>query len=116
MEEKKSDGKYVASLVLGICSLSFGALILPIIGLVLSVKSRNELKERNETNGMVTAGLVLNIIGLIKGVFATLAIIFWIFIVILSIIADSSATTTTTKTKTKTHTPSYKSSSYYSYY
>ena len=115
MEKKKSNGKHVASLVLGICSLSFGTILLHIIGLVLSVKSRNELKERNETNGMVTAGLVLNIIGLIKGVFATLAIIFWIFIVILSIIADSSAATTTTKTKTKT--PSYKSSSsYYSYY
>ena len=112
MEENKTDGKYIASLVLGICSLSFGMLIIPIIGLVLSIKSKKELAAKNETNGMVTAGLVLNIVGLIKGICTLIGIIFWIFIVIISIISETS--TTSSSYSTKKPSSSY-SSSYYSY-
>ena len=113
MEKKKSNGKHVASLVLGICSLSFGTILLPIIGLVLSVKSRNELKEQNESNEMVTAGLVLNIIGLVKGALTLIGIMFWIMFVMFAIIADSSTTSYTYDRPTTHHGPS---SSYYSYY
>lgn len=76
-QANKTEGIYIASLVLGICSFLLGAI--PFIGLVLSTvslviwnKAKNELKEKNETNGMVTAGLVLSIIGLIAGIFMTI--------------------------------------------
>ena len=114
MTENKTNGKYIASFVLGICSISFGTFIIPIIGLILSIKSRNELKEKNETSGLVTAGLVLNIIGLVKGVLTFIGLIFWIFIIFISMISESSSSYSSSSTK-KT-TPSYKSSSYYSYY
>ena len=76
-QANKTEGIYIASLVLGICSFLLGAI--PFIGLILSIvslviwnKAKNELKEKNETNGMVTAGLVLSIIGLIAGIFMTI--------------------------------------------
>lgn len=76
-QANKTEGIYIASLVLGICSFLLGAI--PFIGLILSIvslviwnKAKNELKEKNETNGMVTAGLVLSIIGLIVGIFMTI--------------------------------------------
>lgn len=76
-QNNKTEGIYIASLVLGICSFLFGAvpfigLILSIISLVIWNKAKNELKEKNETNGMVTAGLVLSIIGLLAGIFMTI--------------------------------------------
>lgn len=65
MEEKKSNGFAIASLVLGIVSLVFNffalqvfGLILGIVGIVLGVIA----KKKNPT-GMATAGLVLSIIG-----------------------------------------------------
>ena len=76
-QANKTEGIYIASLVLGICSFLLGAI--PFIGLILSIvslviwnKAKNELKEKKETNGMVTAGLVLIIIGLIVGIFMTI--------------------------------------------
>lgn len=76
-QANKTEGIYIASLVLGICSFLLGAI--PFIGLILSIvslviwnKAKNELKEKKETNGMVTAGLVLSIIGLIVGIFMTI--------------------------------------------
>lgn len=76
-QNNKTEGIYIASLVLGICSFLFGAvpfigLILSIISLVIWNKAKKNLSERNETNGMVTAGLVLSIIGLLAGIFMTI--------------------------------------------
>lgn len=64
MEEKKSNGYAIASLVLGIVSIVFSfflqwlGLIIGIVGIVLAVVA----KKKNPT-GMATAGLVLSIIG-----------------------------------------------------
>ena len=68
MEEKKSNGFAVASLVLGIVAIVFSfiglsipfGLIIGIVGIVLGVVA----KKKNPT-GMATAGLVLSIIGTI---------------------------------------------------
>ena len=66
MEEKKSNGLAVASLVLGIVSIVFSffiqwlGLIIGIVGIVLGVMA----KKKNPC-GMATAGLVLSIIGTI---------------------------------------------------
>ncbi len=69
----KTEGIYIASLVLGICSFLFCGipilgLILSIVALVISIKSRKKLKSNNETKGIVTAGFVLSIIGLILSI------------------------------------------------
>ena len=66
MEEKKSNGFAIASLVLGIVAIVFSfiglsipfELIIGIVGIVLGVVA----KKKNPT-GMATAGLVLSIIG-----------------------------------------------------
>ena len=66
MNEQQSNGKAIAGLVLGIVSIVlifFGAygvfgLICGVIGIILSIKARNE----NPT-GIVTAGFVCSIIG-----------------------------------------------------
>lgn len=76
-QNNKTEGIYIASLVLGIYSFLFGAvpfigLILSIISLVIWNKAKKNLSERNETNGMVTAGVVLSIIGLLAGIFMTI--------------------------------------------
>ena len=76
-QNNKTEGIYIASLVLLICSFLFGAvpfigLILSIISLVIWNKAKKNLSERNETNGMVTAGVVLSIIGLLAGIFMTI--------------------------------------------
>ncbi|WP_343208199.1 DUF4190 domain-containing protein [Anaerolentibacter hominis] len=63
----QTDGKSIASLVLGIVSLvfiflgsySFIGIILAVIGLVLGVSAKKETG-----SGMATAGIVLSIIGL----------------------------------------------------
>lgn len=83
MENQVStDGIYIASLVLGICSILFCAiplvgLTLTIVSLIISVKARKKLKKYKETRGIVTAGLVLSIVGMI------LAIIVTIFVVVI---------------------------------
>lgn len=64
MEEKKSNGLAVASLVLGIVSIVFSfflqwlGLIIGIVGIVLGVMAK-----KKNPSGMATAGLVLSIIG-----------------------------------------------------
>lgn len=68
MEEKKSNGLAIASLVLGIVSIVFSfiglsiplGLIVGIVGIILSVMAR-----KKNPCGMATAGLVLSIIGTI---------------------------------------------------
>ena len=66
MEEKKSNGFAIASLVLGIVAIVFSfiglsipfGLIIGVVGIILGVVA----KKKNPT-GMATAGLVLSIIG-----------------------------------------------------
>lgn len=69
MEEKQSNGKAIAGLVLGIVSIVmvffgvYGAiigLVCGIIGIVLSIKARNQ-----NPSSMATAGFVCSIIGTI---------------------------------------------------
>ena len=68
MEEKKSNGLAVASLVLGIVSIVFSfiglsipfGLIIGIVGIILGVMAK-----KKNPSGMATAGLVLSIIGTI---------------------------------------------------
>lgn len=68
MEEKKSNGLAVASLVLGIVAIVFSfiglsipfGLIIGIVGIVLGVMAK-----KKNPSGMATAGLVLSIIGTI---------------------------------------------------
>lgn len=65
----------VAALVLGIVSivfcfipgLNFIAPILGIIGIILAVVSKKQLKESNEPTGMATGGLITSIIGTVLG-------------------------------------------------
>ena len=66
MEEKKSNGLAIASLVLGIVAIVFSfiglsipfGLIIGIVGIILGVMAK-----KKNPNGMATAGLVLSIIG-----------------------------------------------------
>ena len=68
MEENKSNGLAIASLVLGIVSIVFSfiglsiplGLIVGIVGIILGVMAR-----KKNPCGMATAGLVLSIIGTI---------------------------------------------------
>lgn len=77
-QNPQSNGKAVASLVLGIVSLVFiftgqGALIgivAGIVGLILGISARKE-----RPSGMATAGIVLSIIGLALCVISFLACI-----------------------------------------
>lgn len=70
--QSNTKGMAIAGLIMGIASivcpwlpvpfLSILALILGIVGIVLSVKVR---KQNDENRGMATAGLVLSIIGVV---------------------------------------------------
>lgn len=68
MEENRSDGKAIASLVLGIISIvtiftgtfAIVGIVLSIVGLILGINSRKE-----NPSGMATAGIVLSIISLV---------------------------------------------------
>lgn len=79
MEKNITETIYIASLVLGICSLLFCAipiigLILSIIALIISVKARKKLKQTNENKGIVTAGIVLSIVSLVLAIIITIII------------------------------------------
>ena len=72
MENKTNAPYAVASMVLGICSIVFGCifigLICGIIGLVLAVKGQNLYRQNPEKysgTGMLTAGKVCSIIGIV---------------------------------------------------
>lgn len=79
-QNNKTEGIYIASLVLGICSLLFASV--PILGLILSIvsiviwkKSKRRLDSNNATSGLVTAGLVLSIIALVIASLMTIIIV-----------------------------------------
>lgn len=89
--QQQTDGKGIAGLVLGILSLFFSCLygsglIFAIIGLCLSVASRNENQEKyagsNNSYGMATAGMVCSIIGLVLSILMILYFILVVFTVI----------------------------------
>ncbi len=75
--QSRTEGIFIASLILGICSLLFG--IIPILGLILSIVSliiciisKRKLKVIKQKNGMVTAGIILTIIGLVLALIVTI--------------------------------------------
>ena len=65
MEEKKSNGLAIASLVLGIVAILFNFIGLGIVGLILGIVGivLGVLAKKKNPTGMATAGLVLSIIG-----------------------------------------------------
>ncbi len=85
MTDKQSLPNSVAVLVLGICSILFGCLFvgvaLGILGIVLAGKGRKMYKENPDLYGdygMLNAGYIMSIIGL---VLSGLTIIYWIVFV-----------------------------------
>lgn len=82
--EKQPKAPYaVASLVLGICSLVLGCfvigLVCGIIGLILALKGQNAMQDepgKYSGSGMLTAGKVCSIIGIVLG---GLGIIYFFF-------------------------------------
>lgn len=81
MEKKNvTETIYIASLVLGICSILFCTIpllgmILSIVSIIISLKARKKLKQKNENKGIVTAGIVLSIISLILSCIITILVI-----------------------------------------
>ena len=69
----------VAGLILGIISASLSwipfVFVVAIIGLICSISGRKKAKAENRSTGMGTAGLVLNIIGLVFGAIGTICTI-----------------------------------------
>lgn len=86
-EIKKTAPNSVAALVLGICSIVFGCffvgLICGIIGLIMAkngLNSYNSSPEEYDGNGMLKAGKITSIIGIVLG---SLYIIYYIFAVLI---------------------------------
>lgn len=104
---------YVGGLVLGILSIIFEGLILGIIGIVVSVKNKKELAQRNEKSGKVTAGLVLSIIGLVKGVILIPVII---IIVSLGVLTYNQASSTVSKANINSQAAQAQNSKFESYF
>ncbi|GGH88513.1 putative membrane protein [Pullulanibacillus pueri] len=77
--QPRTNGKSIAALVLGICSivLPWVGLIIGIVGIVLASQSIKTIKQTNENGyGMAVAGLVCSIVGVcIYGIIILLAII-----------------------------------------
>lgn len=78
-QQPRKDGRAVASMVLGICSLvfPFGGVILAIIGLVLGRISINQSGD----SGMAKAGVVMSIISLC--LYLAVPLLIFVFIVII---------------------------------
>ena len=80
MEKNVTETIYIASLVLGICSILFCAipilgLILSIVSVIISIKARKRQKQENENKGIVTAGMVLSIVSLILACIITILVV-----------------------------------------
>ncbi|MDR4926277.1 DUF4190 domain-containing protein [Peribacillus simplex] len=79
-EIKQSNSKAIVALIMGVLSLliPFIGIILGILGLIFASKSKQEIKLTGESgNGLVTAGKVCSIIGIILNVIVIL--IFLVF-------------------------------------
>lgn len=89
--QPKTNGKSIASLVLGICSivLPYIGVLIGIVGIIISSMSLKEIKATNEQGrGMTLAGLICSIIGtLIWGAI----LLFVIIVVIFALNAESSS-------------------------
>ncbi|MGE7765708.1 DUF4190 domain-containing protein [Peribacillus sp. NPDC096540] len=78
-EIKQSNSKAIVSLIMGILSIliPFIGIILGILGLIFASKSKKEISQSGESgHGLVTAGKVCSIIGIILNV-----ILIFIFLV-----------------------------------
>lgn len=68
---KRSNGKALTSMILGICGLVLFGVILGVIALVFALIARNEIDAENpptsRNRGQATAGLVLGIIDIVFG-------------------------------------------------
>lgn len=72
-QSQNGKGAGIAALVLGIVGCVFAwipyisivSLILTIVGVILAVKARKEAPQNADYRGIITAGLVLSIIGLV---------------------------------------------------
>lgn len=78
--EKNTNGIYIASLILGICSLVFGAvpflgLILGIVAIVICLIARKKMKINGEKSGLVTAGIITTVLGLLLATLVTMRIL-----------------------------------------
>ncbi|MEJ9229693.1 DUF4190 domain-containing protein [Peribacillus butanolivorans] len=74
-EIKQINSKAIVSLILGILSLliPFIGIILGILGLIFASKSKKEMAQSGEAgNGLVTAGKICSIIGIILNVITIL--------------------------------------------
>ncbi|CAH0151239.1 hypothetical protein SRABI96_00719 [Peribacillus sp. Bi96] len=84
-EMKTSNSKAIAALILGVLSLLIPVLgiILGIVGLIFASKSKQEINLTGETGkGLMTAGKVCSIIGIILNVIMILIfLVFFTFIV-----------------------------------
>ncbi|MES1040032.1 DUF4190 domain-containing protein [Peribacillus simplex] len=79
-EIKRSNSKAIVSLIMGVLSLfiPFIGIILGILGLIFASKSKKEMKVTGESgDGLVTAGKVCSIVGIILNVL--LILIFLVF-------------------------------------
>ncbi|PJN89784.1 DUF4190 domain-containing protein [Bacillus sp. mrc49] len=79
-EMKRSNNKAIVTLIMGVLSLliPFIGIILGVLGLIFASKSKAEMKLTGESgNGLVTAGKVCSIVGIILNVVAIL--IFFVF-------------------------------------
>lgn len=84
-EIKPSNSKAIVSLIMGVLSLliPFIGIILGILGLIFAAKSKQEIKLTGETgNGLVTAGKVCSIIGIILNVIVILIFLVFSYFVV----------------------------------
>jgi len=73
-----ANGMGVAGMVIGIVTLLGGGLtiVLPLVGLVLSIAGRNQAKENGSTTGHAVAGIVCNSIALSGWLVVLLLVLF----------------------------------------
>jgi len=73
-----ANGMGIAGMVIGIISLLGGGLsvVLPLIGLILSIAGRSQAKENGSTTGHAVAGIVCNSIALSGWVVVLLIVLF----------------------------------------
>lgn len=82
-----------------VCSCMYGSVLgfpLSIVGLILSIIAKKKSKAAGCSNGMATAGFVMNLIGVILCALAILAIVAYLaFVVIMALMTGSAVETPT---------------------